>query len=272
MPVPGTTKLLMEGHEVIMLPSASVLSALQSEAAGRTRAEKAVAVFADPVFSSDDPRVAHRAERSEGDPAVLRAVDEAGIVSLARLYSSRHEADTIAGMAPPRSVWKAVDFDASRAQIIRPDLADYRIIHLATHALLNSRHPELSGVVLSLVNSNGQLQDGFLTLNEIYNLKLHADLVVLSGCQTALGKEIRSEGLVGLTRGFMYAGSPRVIASLWSIRDRATAEFMRRLYRAMLLGHLAPAAALRQTQLSMLHDARWSDPYYWAAFVAQGER
>jgi CHAT domain-containing protein len=281
MPVPGTTQPLLEGHEVVMLPSASVLSALHSEAAGRTQSENAVAVFADPVFRSDDPRVLHRAQlhesgptllREASDPTLLRAADEAGMIGLGRLYSSRQEADAIAGMAPSQGVWKAVDFEASRAQIMKPDLAHYRIVHFATHALLNSRHPELSGVVLSLVNSNGEPQDGFLTLDEIYNLKLHADLVVLSGCQTALGQEIRSEGLVGMTRGFMYAGTPRVIASLWSIRDSVTAEFMSRLYKAMLLRHLAPAAALRQTQLSMLHDARWSDPYYWAAFAVQGER
>jgi CHAT domain-containing protein/tetratricopeptide (TPR) repeat protein len=272
MPLPRSTQFLVEKHELSMLPSASVLSALRSEAAGRATAEKTAAVFADPVFRSDDPRVAHRSPAAETQPALLRAADEAGIAGLARLSFSRQEADAISGMAPPRSVWKAIDFDASRAQVLKPGLAHYRIVHFATHALLNSRHPELSGVVLSLVNSNGQPQDGFLTLNEIYNLKLHADLVVLSGCQTALGKEIRSEGLVGLTRGFMYAGSPRVIASLWSIRDRSTAEFMRRFYEATLVHHLTPAAALRQTQLSMMHDAQWSDPYYWGAFVAQGER
>jgi len=126
-------------------------------------------------------------------------------------------------------------------------------------------------VVLSLVDQQGHPQNGFLRLYDIYNLKLTADLVVLSACQTALGKEIKGEGLVGLTRGFMYAGAPRVVASLWRIDDRATAELMRRFYAGMLGQKLRPAAALRAAQASMLKEKRWQAPYYWAAFTLQGE-
>jgi len=122
-----------------------------------------------------------------------------------------------------------------------------------------------------LVNKQGQSQDGFLRLHEVYNLELNADLVVLSACQTALGKEIKGEGLVGLTRGFMYAGAPRVVASLWKVDDKATAELMRRFYRAMLTDGLRPAAALRAAQVSMWKEKRWEAPYYWAGFVLQGE-
>ena len=146
------------------------------------------------------------------------------------------------------------------------------MIHFATHGLLDSRHPELSGIVLSMVDRNGNPQDGFLRLDEIYNLKLNADLVVLSACQTALGEEVRSEGLIGLTRGFMYAGSPQVLASLWSVHDRAVASMMQRFYEGLLQRHLTPAAALRAAQLAMIKDVRWSDPYYWAAFTLQGSR
>jgi CHAT domain-containing protein len=125
--------------------------------------------------------------------------------------------------------------------------------------------------VLSLVDQSGQPQDGFLSLSEIYNLRLNTDLVVLSACQTGLGRQVRGEGLVGLTRGFMYAGSPRVVASLWAVGDRATAELMRRFYTAMLKRKLPPAAALRAAQLSMMREARWSAPQEWAGFVFQGE-
>src|SRR6185369_10835773 len=131
--------------------------------------------------------------------------------------------------------------------------------------------PELSGIVLSLVDEQGRPQNGFLRLYDIYNLKLEADLVVLSACQTALGKEIKGEGLVGLTRGFMYAGAPRVVASLWQIDDRATAEFMGRFYEAMLRQGLKPAAALRAAQVAMWKGRRWQAPHYWAAFTLQGE-
>jgi CHAT domain-containing protein len=127
----------------------------------------------------------------------------------------------------------------------------------------------LSGIVLSLVNEQGEPQDGFLRLHEVYNLKLGADLVVLSGCRTALGKEIRGEGLIGLTRGFIYAGAARVMASLWDVEDKATSELMKRFYRGMLGEHLSAAAALRAAQVEMWRAKR--PPYHWAAFTLQGE-
>src|SRR5262249_38981383 len=146
----------------------------------------------------------------------------------------------------------------------------YRIVHFATHSLLNNEHPELSGVVLSLVDQAGRPRNGFLRLYDIYNLRLGADLVVLSACQTALGSEIKGEGLIGLTRGFLYAGAPRVVATLWEIDDRTTAEIMKRFYEGLLTRHETPAAALRAAQLAMWRTKGWDTPYYWAAFTLQG--
>ncbi|MCI0563012.1 MAG: CHAT domain-containing protein, partial [Nitrososphaera sp.] len=167
---------------------------------------------------------------------------------------------------------KALDFSANHTTATSAELSKYRIVHFATHGLLNSEHPELSGIVLSLVDEAGRSQDGFLQLHEIYNLNLPADLVVLSACQTALGKDVRGEGLVGLTRGFMYAGAARVVASLWKVDDKATAELMKRFYKWMLgEERLQPAAALRAAQIEMWKTKRWQSPYYWAAFVIQGE-
>jgi CHAT domain-containing protein len=151
------------------------------------------------------------------------------------------------------------------------DLSKYRVLHFATHGLLNSRNPELSGIVLSLVDEKGRPVDGFLRLNEIYNLNLSADLVVLSACQTGLGKEIKGEGLIGLTRGFMYAGAQRVVASLWKVDDAGTAELMKTFYRKMFREQMRPAAALRAAKVEMSRDPRWNSPYYWAAFQLQGE-
>src|SRR4029077_18210000 len=151
------------------------------------------------------------------------------------------------------------------------DLSQYRILHFATHAFIDKVRPELSGIVLSLVDEKGHPQDGFLQLHEIYNLKLPAELVVLSACETGLGKEIKGEGLVGLTQGFMYAGARRVVVSLWSVNDKATAELMARFYRGMLRENKTPAAALRTAQLEMSRQSQWQSPYYWAAFVLQGE-
>ena len=166
---------------------------------------------------------------------------------------------------------KAFDFDASRATVTSTELAQYRYVQFATHGFLNSANPELSGIVLSMVDHQGQPQSGFLLTDEVFNLHLPAELVVLSACQTGLGKDIKGEGVVGLTRAFMYAGAPRVIMSLWSVNDKATSEMMSRLYRVLLQQHQRPAAALREAQLEMWKQKRWRAPYYWAAFELEGE-
>ena len=276
---------LIAKHEIVQLPSASVLGVLRQETAGRTPATKAVAVMADPVFQSADPRVKRntpppgngtetatiKSDESYLQLEVKRSAWESGLQDLQRLPYSRSEAKTIVAMTPRGQSLKALDFDASRATITGGKIRDYRIVHFATHGLLNTVHPELSGVVLSLVDEGGRPQNGFLRLHEIYDLKLPAELVVLSGCQTALGKQIKGEGLVGLTRGFMYAGARRIVVSLWDITDEATAELMKRFYQAMLKKGMRPAAALRTAQLAMWKNKWWSSPYYWAGFTIQGE-
>ena len=166
---------------------------------------------------------------------------------------------------------EALDFAASRETATSRELEQYRIVHFATHGLLDNEHPELSGLVLSLVGPDGNPRDGYLDLEDVYNLTLSSDLVVLSACETGLGKEVHGEGLIGLTRGFMYAGASRVVASLWNVDDIATSELMSEFYKAMLRDGRPPAAALRQAQLAMWKQKRWSDPYYWAAFTIQGE-
>jgi CHAT domain-containing protein/tetratricopeptide (TPR) repeat protein len=279
---------LIVSHEVVSLPSASSLAVLRRELTGRKLAAKAVALFADPVFAVDDARLQRAqtpaATKSEppnttetraADQPLTRAIREAGIAEaglrIPRLPGTRREAAAITALVPTTERKQALDFEASRVTATSEELSQYRIIHFATHGLLNSQHPELSGIVLSLVDAQGKPQDGFLRLHEIYNLKLPAELVVLSACQTGLGKEIKGEGLVGLTRGFMYAGAARVMASLWKVDDRATAELMKQFYQGMVKDGLRPAAALRAAQVAMWKQQRWQEPYYWAAFVLQGE-
>jgi len=277
LPDPGNARSLMLDHEIVTAPSIAVVALLRQETANRKPAAKTLAVFADPVFSNNDPRVAnalaaHAVQTEKGSAAdALRSASESGLGDLRRLRFSRQEADEITRYTNNDLKLEAVDFQANRALATSAELGQYRIVHFATHGLINNTHPELSGVVLSLVDEKGRPQNGFLRLYDLYNLKLSADLVVLSACQTALGKEIRGEGLVGLTRGFMYAGAPRVVSSLWQIDDRATAEFMKRFYEGMLGQKLRPAAALRAAQVSMQKDARWNQPHYWAAFTIQGE-
>ena len=273
---------LLARYEVVNLPSASVLALMRQELAGRSLALKAVAVLADPVFDRDDPRIEKRegANTSAPMPTARRGVErdskQAGVapagLRIVRLPFSRQEAAAILSLVPANERLEALDFEANRGMVTGGELSRYRIVHFATHGLVNNQHPALSGLMLSLVDRQGKSQDGFLGFNDIYNLRLPAELVVLSACQTGLGKQLRGEGFMGLTRGFMHAGAKRVVASLWKVDDRATAELMQRFYEGMLgPQRLAPAAALRAAQLALLKQNRWHSPYFWAAFVLQGE-
>src|SRR5262249_5573506 len=211
--------------------------------------------------SADDPRISQEIKKV--------GVSAPGTVGreFLRLRFSRTEADEIARLAPPDSTLKALDFDANREAVLNPDLGQYRILHFATHSLLDNQRPELSGVVLSLFDRSGNPRNGFLRLYDIYNLRLSADLVVLSACQTALGGEIKGEGMIGLTRGFLYAGAPRVVATLWEIDDRTTAELMKHFYEGVLGRGERPVAALRVAQTAMGRSGGWEAPYYLGAFT-----
>ena len=287
LPVSSKGVPLAARHDVVSLPSASALAVLRREIRGRPRAPKALAIFGDPVFQATDERLASlpgkrrpgkiarmnlAAARTRGDwnPGDSRQQDDEH-PAFRRLPSSAREARAIAALVPTEQRLLALGFDASRARALSPELAQYRDLHFATHGVLDSRRPELSKLVLSLYDARGKPEDGFLRLNDIYNLRLDADLVVLSACRTALGQEIRGEGLVGLTRGFMYAGAARVLASLWSVEDRATADLMATFYRNRLRQGLSPAAALRRAQLEIARQPGRKSPYYWAGFSLQGE-
>lgn len=255
----SATPLVLQ-HEIAYLPSASALASLRRERAGKESAPDVVIVLADPVFGRDDTRF----------PLALRDAADPG-TGMRRLPSTLVEAEAIMDAAPRGRGRLVAGFRASRATVVGGEVSHYRIVHFATHGIINSEHPELSGIVLSLVNEGGGPENGFLQLHDIYNLKLSADLVVLSSCSTALGKDIKGEGLVGITRGFMYAGAGGVVASLWKVDDKASAELMNHFYHAMLQDGLPPAAALRVAKQKMWSQKRWHSPYYWAAFVLQGE-
>jgi CHAT domain-containing protein len=136
---------------------------------------------------------------------------------------------------------------------------------------MNDEQPELSGIVLSTVDRNGSSQNGLLRLRDIYSMKLSAELVVLSACETALGRDVKGEGLIGMVRGFMYSGTPRVLASLWKVDDEATTELMTEFYRQHLQLGLTAAAALRQAQIAQFRKRTRQSPFFWAGFQLQGE-
>jgi CHAT domain-containing protein len=268
---------LIVDHEIVLLPSVSTLGILRQNYNDRQPPNRTLAILADPVFSANDERVKNPSSATtqqaveSANPGLSRSRGDNNNAQFDRLKFTRQEAEVVKALVPANSITQSLDFAASRATATGSNLSQYKIIHFATHGLANSAHPELSGIILSLIDEKGNPLNGFLRLTDIFNLKLAADLVVLSACQTGMGQIVQGEGMVGLTRGFMYAGAQRVVVSLWSVEDERTATLMESFYKGMLQKGLTPAAALRAAQLEMWKQEKWNSPYYWAAFTLQGE-
>jgi CHAT domain-containing protein len=287
----SSKRFLIDNHEIVTLASASVLAVQRNLLANRKPASGIIAVLANAVFQDSDPRVkrsnpalsrsktinAHElpASTSRGGtyspPDLVRALKDIGLDRISWLQYSRAEAEAIKKVAPKQGSMFALDFKASRSTAMSPQLSDFRIVHFSSHGIVDIEHPEFSGIILSLVDEAGNPLDGYIRLHEIYNLNLPAELVVLSACETGVGKQIKGEGLIALTRGFMYAGAKRVVASLWRVEDAATAELMAEFYKEMFSNGRQPAAALRAAQITMSRNRRWHAPYFWAGFVLQGD-
>ncbi len=283
-PLPSQNKFnyqpLLINHEIVNLPSASTIAIQRQELANRKQAPKALAILADPVFSDTDTRVAEARNKQLNQQnslelelersALKRSADTFNRQGWKRLFGTRTEAETLLQLVPNSDRLHGFDFDANYNWATSSKLNQYRILHFATHGFVNDANPELSGIVLSLVNKKGQDIRGYLRLGDLFNLDYPADLIVLSACETGLGKEIQGEGLVGLTRGLMYAGAERLVVSLWQVSDEGTAVFMQEFYKQMLQNGKSANQALRATQLKMWkHEKR--NPYYWAAFAFLGE-
>jgi len=275
---------LIKSNEIVYAPSASVVAAIRQS--GNKPSGKNLLAVADPIFSSDDSRVKGKA----GVPAAAEArglglglesaVNDvageptaAGGLRLARLVGTRVEAEEIGKIAKSNGsqadLW--IDLNASEDNLRSRDVTNYRIIHVATHGLLDAERPQFTGVVLSLVGNKDN--DGFLRTDEIFNLRLGAPLVMLSACETGLGKEKRGEGVIGLTRAFMYAGAPTVGVSLWSVADKSTADLMADFYRRLLgpASSNSASVAMRAAQLGLISGKKYSAPFYWAPFVIVGD-
>ena len=255
-----TSQFLIETNEIVNLASVSALAALRKTE--RQPTTKELAVFADPVFDNNDERLLSTFKQN---------TDSTTRSKYSRLVFSGQEAAKIALFVPAEKRFTAIGLEANLTNLRKQDLSRYRVLHFATHSSLDPRFNELSGVVLSLIDEKGNSQEGTWRLNEIYNLRLNAQLVVLSACETALGTEIRGEGLVGFTHAFMYAGAKSVVASLWLVDDRPTYKLMERFYQAMLKENLPPSKALQKAQILMIKEKGLDNPFYWAAFTLQGE-
>ena len=261
---------LLVNHEILTQSSISSIDTLRQQFADRTALPTSIALLADPVYRAQDNRVNGNQIEGALPPTTERNLRDLDLRAINRLPYTRTEADAILKTANNLETLAVFDFDANYDWATDPTLSEYSIVHMATHGFINPVNPQLSGVVLNLVTPDGELKDnGFLRLHDIFNLKLDAELVVLSACQTGLGENIGGEGIVGLSRGFMYAGAERVMVSLWNVNDESTATLMSTFYRHLLEEDMTPAAALRAAQ-----KVQWEAgeiPYKWAAFTLQGE-
>lgn len=256
---------MLARYEIVHIPSATTLVGMRQLTATRPRPGKTAVILADPIFEAADTRA-----RGGSGPRAARQPASGSGPSLPRLPFSRVEARAISAMRPGE-ITMFTDGQATRARVLGRALEDYRVIHFATHGLVHPEIASLSSIVLSLVDETGRTQDPFVRLADIYEMRLNADVVVLSACSTAAGKNVPGEGPIGLARAFMHAGAPRVVASLWQVNDSATAELMKRFYRGMWIDGLSAAAALRRAQQQLAALPRWASPYFWAGFVLQGD-
>jgi len=267
---------LIEKHRVRYAPSLTALHLSRQAVAARKEGPQTLLwALADPIFEDQDARL-------QGRPAQLALADQrlswlrAG-QHFGRLAASGREVEAICRTLGVSRAEVLRDSEASEANVkaasARGDLAKARYVHFATHGLLGLDRGQPPGLVLNLVGNDGQedlggLNDGFLRLPEVTFLKLNADLVVLSACETARGSRARGEGVSGLARAFLYAGSKGVICSLWSVDDAQTADLMADLYRGLKDGQPSPDA-LRAAQLRMIGKGR--APFFWAPFVLVGQ-
>ncbi len=280
---PATNLPLVANFEIVTTPSATILGELRQEAAQR-RPSKTFAAFGDPVFASSYAQIkstetgitaAPQDSTNSSGMSAMRDIELTGErfdpALVNRLFYAKRELANLQEATVGGDSLMATDFGATRDKLLSTDLTPYAILHFATHGFLDPKRPERSGLVLSTVDREGKDLNGFVSLEDIYQLRAPVDLVVLSACQTGLGKDVRGEGLLGLTRGFMYAGASSVVASLWKVDDESTAELMKQFYANLLQKGMTPAAALREAQNNIRQRPGWSAPYYWAAFTLQGE-
>ncbi len=256
----GRPLSLIERFPVSYMPSVSVLASLARRAPDHARKLDLLA-YGDPVFSRAG--VAPSASAN-----LVRGIYESAGMHFTPLPNTRREVEALGRMFPPERRTTHLGLDATEASVKRTNLRDYRLLHFATHAIVDDRKPARSGIVLSLVNAGDE--DGILRMNEVFNLEMNAELVVLSACQTGLGNLVRGEGMIGLTRAFLYAGARRVAVSLWDVDDLTAPEFMQSFYRRLRQGE-APATALRSAKIEMLHSDSpvRANPYFWAPFVLE---
>lgn len=260
----GAEERMVDHFELVHLPSIGILEILRQRASNRPPPEHSMAIFADPLFEQQIGGRNEATGQSTGPPRPQIEVPGA-------LPYTRVEAQAILGRLRAKDYLLAMGSEATVSLVKSGRLGSFSILHFATHGFIDEMDPRLSGIALAMSEEEQLPNDGFLSLSEIYELDLPVDLVVLSACRTALGRHVRGVGILGLARGFFYAGASRLLLSLWDVDDEATAVLMEHFYDSLLVDQLSPSAALRKAQLTLSSNPQWAHPYYWAGFVLQGD-
>jgi CHAT domain-containing protein len=270
----GSYQPLLVNHEIVNLPSVTAIETQRKLLNNRKLSPKTLAVLADPIFTTEQATGKPEALAPEFDlnrstqQRAMRNLNRNGLIPLP---GTRIEAEAMLKLVPSGQSIHAFGVDANYSFASNPNLKQYQHLFFATHGFADPKNPELSGIALAQVDKNGKaVEKGYLRLGDIFNMDWAAELVVLSACETGLGKDTKGEGLVGLTRGLMYAGSKRAVVSLWNVNDKGTSQLMPLFYKSVLAGK-SPAVALREAQLQMWQGKEWRNPFYWAAFTLQGE-
>jgi tetratricopeptide (TPR) repeat protein len=252
---PKNARPLILDHELsLALTTRDALDLARGTTTAQRPSLARVAIFADPVFSPVDTRVANK-----------QTSKSRMFVPTPRLAATAHEADTIAKQLPHVDVKVFAGFDATRDAVLSPYVNAATVLHFATHASSSDAWPHGSGLMLSGVDRDGELINGYLSTLDLLMSRRATDLVVLSACDTARGESTQTENVAGLARAFLGSGARRVVGTLWAVNDAATAELMGGFYQRLARGDSA-ASALREAQAQMAAAGRFR-PAAWAAFV-----
>jgi CHAT domain-containing protein len=249
----GGDRRLIERFAISYSPSASALATLRNRLKESVPPPKALLAFGDALYAP--PGVGRQSERGLG---------------FTQLPHTRTEVTAIRSLFPAGGSRVYLGAEARKDTVQAEQLDQYRFVHFAVHGRYDEEHPARSGIALS--QSAESRQDGILQVPEIMRLRLRAEMVALSACQTGLGKLLAGEGVMGMSRAFLYAGADSVLTSLWNVNDASTAELMKLVYRNLTRG-LPRDEALRAAKLQLMRgpQSTWRHPYHWAPFVLLGD-
>jgi CHAT domain-containing protein len=251
-------------HDVVLTPAAWRLESSRAPPDGTDG--RGLLLVADPVYQPDDPRLVGAARASATLHAAADRGAEAPPRGLQRLPFTAEEAAGIAAEFPRGEVEKLIGVDATRARLLALDWSKYRYIHIAAHGIVDAQVPQLSALILGSYDASGHAVDGAVRVADLSLQRLRADVAVFSACDTALGREVPSEGLVGISSTVLARGAHAVVASLWPVSDEIGARLMTEFYRHLLHDSMSPAAALGAAMRSVVSRDGSADPALWAAF------